>query len=71
MSESERYQAFIAALNEASQFYGFQVGAQVQPEALGPVIQVRAVVTILAVPNWQPADSNPVSQAGEAVKPKP
>jgi hypothetical protein len=70
MSESERYQAYLAALNEASQVYGFQVSAQVQSEALGPVVQVRAVVTILAMPNWQPSASSPVSQAVEAVKPK-
>jgi hypothetical protein len=35
------------------------VSAQVQPEALGPVVQVRAILTIAAIPNWQaPAGSS-------------
>ena len=57
MSEAERYQAYIAAINEASHLYGFQVNAQVQPEMLGQVVQVRAVMAIAPIPNWQPPAS--------------
>lgn len=54
MNETERYQAYMTALNEATRLYGFQVSAQVQPETLGPVLQVRPIISIVTVQNWQP-----------------
>ena len=74
MSEAERYQAYLAALNAASSRYGFQVSTQVQPEALGPVVQVRAVLAITAVPNWQPPEGtspDPVPAPAQPATSKP
>jgi hypothetical protein len=54
MTEQQRQQAFIAALERLIEQYGFTVKAQLQQEQLGSVLQIRGVVAVEPVPNWQP-----------------
>jgi hypothetical protein len=60
MTEQQRQQAFIDALNQLSQQYGFTLNAVIQAEQLNNnVVQARAVVIVEAVPNWQPEPNQP------------
>jgi hypothetical protein len=53
MTLDERKQAFLDSLNELSQRYGFQVGAQIQTRQLGPVVQCEPVAIVVAIDDWK------------------
>lgn len=59
MNEQERQQIFVDEYNALVQRYGFTFGAQVKPEQLGMVIQVRPELVLLAVEGWKsPEEEN-------------
>jgi ribosomal protein L7Ae-like RNA K-turn-binding protein len=62
MTEEERRQAFIKALEEAAKRYGVTVANVVQTEQLGSVVQARAVMVITPDPNWQPPAEEPLAE---------
>lgn len=67
MNKSQRFQAYIAALNEVLRLDSFQVNVQVQPEALGPVDQVAAAMITTPIPNWQlPTSISPENTSTQA-----
>lgn len=53
MTEQQRLEAFAAAVKAAAARYGVEMTAVAQPEQLGAVIQVRAVIQARTVDGWQ------------------
>lgn len=59
MNPQERQKAFLEALKQLEVQYGYQVNAIVQPEQLGPVVQVRAAVILTPIQEWQQDEHQP------------
>jgi hypothetical protein len=63
MSDGERQQAFIQAMQAAEQKYGFTVVSTIQVDGLGPVMTLGqspikpGPVSIAAVEGWQPSSN--------------
>lgn len=58
MTDAEfRQQAFNDAYNALVARYGFAFGAQVQPEILGHVVQVRPALVLAPVADWKAPDA--------------
>jgi hypothetical protein len=59
MTEQERQQAFIQALQEAEQRYGFKVVSTLYVEGIGAVMPLDSgyikpgAVSVVPIPNWQ------------------
>lgn len=62
MTERERQQAFVRAMQEAEQKYGFTVVSTIQVDGLGPVVSLGqspikpGPISIVALEGWQATD---------------
>jgi LysM repeat protein len=63
MTEQERQQTFVEALNQLSQQYGFTLNAVIQAEQLNNnVVQARAIVVVEPVADWKPVSQVPATE---------
>lgn len=71
MTEEERRDAFIQAVNEAAKKYGFMIEPGIQTEQLGQAVLAKPIATIAPIPGWQPPSDEPaIEHANGKVKEK-
>ncbi len=65
MTEQDRQQGFVRAVQEAERRFGMTIVAAIQPEMLGNVLQARATLTVAPIASWAPPQPEKPSEASE------
>lgn len=68
MTDQERQQGFIDEYNVLTQKYGLTFGAQLKPEQLGVVVQVRPELVLTAIEGWKPPEEEPANAKANGKK---
>lgn len=58
MTEQERREAFVKAMQEAEQRFGYTITVTTQVEKLGEAVLVKPVMTIVPVQGWTTTNNN-------------